>query len=148
MCNNTDSVTNPLKSFKRLTRESNLTLNDLVKATNETVEPATLLEMANLSIMLGIPANDLPTLFRSAYKLGLALGLEPRKAIESLAKGIGRQSKLILDNIGIAFNRSEAYEWYKQQKGLAKLPDTEKRDAWISYAIELVKRKAKEINGK
>ena len=83
-------------------------------------------------------------------KLGYAVGLTSEKAIESLCKGIARQSRLILDNIGITFTMQQAYDWFKKEINIDKLDTTQKRDAWRSYAIKLVieKGKALEINEK
>jgi hypothetical protein len=133
------------RAFADLTRDTDLTLQQLKQSVNNTLSDDKLLEYANLCLMLELPAKELPTLFNSAMRLGYAMGLTTEKAIESLAKGIGRQSKLILDNIGIVFNRSEAYEWYKTTHGISKLTDAQKRIAWQKYAIHLVKQKAQQL---
>ena len=120
-------------SFEKLATNSKLTIEELRAATNETVSKAKLLEQANLALMLGLPANELTVLFRSATRLGYATGITTEKAIESLCKGVGRRSRLILDNIGIAFKAKEAYDAY---------PDFDKNEAWQKYAITLIKEKA------
>ena len=70
------------------------------------------------------------------------MGTSTEYAIQSLCKGIGRQSKLILDNIGIVFAKKAAYQWFKNQSDKETLTDTEKRIAWKSYAIQLILEKA------
>ena len=144
MCNNV-TINSLNTTFQRLTEKSTLTLKALVLATQQTISPSVLLENANLAIQLGLPANQLDKLFESAFKLGLSLGLQPEKAITSLVRGIGRQSIRVLDNLGIVFKANEAYEHYKQKHKLAKLTYTQKREVWISFAIEQVKEKAKTI---
>jgi len=133
------------RAFADLTRDTDLTLQQLKQSVNNTLSDDKLLEYANLCLMLELPAKELPTLFNSAMRLGYAMGLTTEKAIESLAKGIGRQSKLILDNIGVVFNRTEAYEWFKNTHGISKLTDAQKRTAWQKYAIHLVKQKAETL---
>jgi hypothetical protein len=130
-------------SFETLTSGSDLTLEALRKATNETVPSATLLESANLALMLGLPADQLAELFEAATKLGFAVGIPTTKAIEALCRGVGRRSRLILDNIGIAFKAQEAYDWFAREHNLEKLDEAQRTEAWQKYAIKLIKEKAK-----
>jgi len=81
-----------LQNFTQLTKNSTLTLTQLREATYSTVDDITLLQNANLMIMLQIDSRVLPTLFRSTMKLGYALGLKTPKSIESLGKGLARKS--------------------------------------------------------
>jgi len=60
----------------------------------------------------------------------------------AISKGIGRQSRKILDNIGVIFKREQAYKFYKEMYGLTKLTETEKSEAWKQFAIEQVIKKA------
>lgn len=132
-------------SFEKLMSEYNsqTTVKQLRKATRFTVSDSKLLENANLGVMLGLPADDLPALFEAAYKLGLAMGTDVNYAIDSLCRGIGRRSRLILDNIGIAFKAQEAYEWFAKanDKQTKDLTETERTTAWQSYAIQMIKDK-------
>jgi hypothetical protein len=134
------------KAFDQLTKDTDLTLEQLREATLHTASDEALLKNANLAITLGLPANELPKLFNGAMRLGYAMGIDTEKAIQSLAIGIGRQSYMVLDNIGIVFRSQVAYEWYKQQTNKTKLSAIEKREAWIRYAIEQVKLKANKLN--
>lgn len=112
---------------------------------NRTVSDDKILEYANLALMLELPASELPTIFNSAMRLGFAMGIPTEKAIESLCKGIGRQSRLVLDNIGIVFKASEAYTWFEENHNVKRLTDAQRRKAWIEYAIRLVKEKAERL---
>jgi len=120
-------------SFDKFASGSNLTLEKLRKATKETVSNATLLEQANLALMLGLPADELATLFECSMKLGRAVGIPTEKAIEALCRGVGRRSRMILDNIGIVFKAKEAYDAY---------PNLDKNEAWQRHALKLIKEKA------
>ena len=134
------------ESFKELVGDSDLTLEDLRDATHQTVNDINLLESANLAIMLGLKPSELDELFECAMKLGHSVGAKTQYAIESLCKGIGRRSYLILDNIGINLRATQAYDWYKAQNKMERaLTDTEKREAWQKYAIKLVIEKAEKL---
>ena len=128
-----------------LKKDARLTIEELREATQETVSTANLLEQANLALMLGLPAEDLPNLFECAFQLGLTVGTTPQRAIEALCKGVGRRSRLILDNIGITFKPTDAYTWYKTTKKLATLTNAQKTDAWQKYALKLIKEKAERL---
>jgi len=88
--------------------------------------------------MLKLPVWQLPQLFNAAIRLNRTMGISPLKGIEAISKGIGRESRKILDNIGIVFKRSEAYLWFANEHGLSELADTQKSEAWKQYAIEQV----------
>ena len=129
------------EAFKTVTKA--LTLQQLRMSTQDTLSDIDLLKNANLAMMLGINETLIPELFESAIRLGHAVGLKSQKAIESLSKGLARQSRLILDNIGISFRAETANAWFKKSKGLEKLTSEETKEAWRAYAIELIKEKAK-----
>jgi hypothetical protein len=131
-------------SFKAITKS--LTLAELRKATHGTLSDIQILKSANLALMLGLSENQLCELFESGLKLGYALGATSEYAIRSLSKGISRQSRLILDNIGISFRASTANQYYAQAHDLKKLSAEQKREAWRSYAIKLVIEKAKVLD--
>lgn len=131
------------ESFEKLTNQ--LTLGQLRDATKNTINDVKLLESANLALVLGLKEETLPSLFSSGMTLGYAVGLTSEKAIESLCKGIARQSRLILDNIGITFTMQQAYDWFKKEFNVDKLDATQKRDAWRQYAIKLVIEKGSSL---
>jgi phage-related protein len=102
-----------------------------------------------MALMLGLGETgaDLSELFEAAMKLGHAMGIDTTKAVESLTIGLGRQSKLVLDNLGITFQASEAYEWFAQQIGISadQLTENEKKLAWQKFAIMKITEKANEL---
>jgi len=127
-------------SFNRLVGAD--LLARLKKAAYNIIPDDQLLQQANLAIMLELPVWQLPQLFNAAIRLSRTMGISPLKGIEAISKGIGRESRKILDNIGIVFKRSEAYSWFAEQHKLAKLTDTQKSEAWKQYAIKQVIEKA------
>lgn len=139
------SVNGLMRSFEALKNGVDVTLEDLREATQHTVSNATLLEQANLALMLGLPTDDLANLFECAFQLGLAVGITPQRAIEALCKGVGRRSRLILDNIGITFKPTDAYNWFKSEKHADTLTTDQKTEAWQKYALHLIREKAKAL---
>ena len=134
-------------SFERLVEASgatNLSLESLRKATKETVSDVKLLQAANQALMLGLPADQLNELFEAAMKLGYAAGQSATKSIQDLTTALGRQSPRILDNLGIVFEASAAYEWYAEKIGTTsdKLTENQKKLAWQKYAMMMVAEKA------
>jgi len=103
------------QSFNRLKAASGaagLSLEKLRKATRGTVADVDLLQSANLALAMGIPVDKLDQLYAAAMKLGAAMGITATQAIENVCTGISRQSRLILDNLGIVFSAEEAYRAY------------------------------------
>jgi hypothetical protein len=134
-------------SFERLMKSKNstTTLETLRTATHETVNDARLCENANLAVMLGIPADELPKIFEATYKLALSLGIDIDYGITSLCKGIARKRMVILDNIGVTFNTEDAYEWFAKKHKVEKLTEDQRDKAWKLYAIKTIKEKANEL---
>jgi len=137
-------------SFETLvdtTGGTTLTLDKLRAATRGSVSDVELLKAANQAMALGLPTDELDELMASAMKLGHAMGISTTRAVESLTTGIGRQSRLILDNLGITFKAEDAYRWYAASIGktVSELDESEQRLAWQSYAIKEVTDRAKEL---
>jgi len=138
------------QSFNRLKVASGatgLSLEKLRKATRGTVADVDLLQSANQALLLGLPTEQLDKLYAAAMKLGSAMGISTKEAVESLTLGIGRQSKLILDNLGITFQASDAYTWYAEKigKSVSELTESEKKLAWQQYAIKRVTEEARKL---
>jgi len=132
-------------SFETLTKDTDLTIEKLQAATYETISKTNLYQFTNIALMLDLPSDELPELFQSAIKLGFAMGAMPKYAIESLTKGIGRESKKILDNIGVTFKGREAYEWFQKKHDLETLNGEQRKLAWRQFACKVVIEKAKPL---
>lgn len=135
------------KSFRSLTAaqgEYVPTLEEMRKATRGMVSNIDLLTQANTAMVLGLPTENLDQLFDSAIRVGKAVGLDAKKAVESLTTGIGRQSRMVLDNLGVIVKAEEAYEEYAQRLGKtsSELTDNERKMAFMTIAIEKVTDKA------
>ena len=115
------------------------TLEQLRIATNNTVTDMELMRQANNAMLLGVARStkELAQLFDAAQLLGRALGKDATSSIESLVTGLGRQSRLMLDNVGIMIKVNEAYEEFARVNNttVAAMTDTEKKTAFLNSGL-------------
>jgi hypothetical protein len=108
-----------------------------------------LFKQANNAMILGVTRNtdEMAEMFQIAQTLGAALGVDTAHAVESLITGIGRQSRLMLDNIGIIVKSDEAYKSYARELGVTvdRLTDAQKKQAFFTAAMESARIKADEL---
>ena len=85
------------------TDKAAIAIDKLKEATNNTMSEFDLFQQANNAMILGVSKNsdEMAEMFDIAQRLGEALGKDTKLSVESLITGIGRQSKLMLDNIGL-----------------------------------------------
>lgn len=83
-------------------------------------------------------AIDLQKIFDTARRLGRATGRSTGEAIRDISLGIGRQSRLILDNIGLIVRVQRANEVYADSVGktVEQLTDLEKKFAFQKAALD------------
>tara|TARA_Y100000593_G_scaffold24338_1_gene48492 strand:+ start:45 stop:1790 length:1746 start_codon:yes stop_codon:yes gene_type:complete len=117
-------------------------MNQLRDATRGTVNDMELMKQANNALVLGVADNsdEMSNLFEAARRLGAALGKDTLHSVESLVTGIGRQSRLMLDNLGIVVKSEEAYKKYALRVGTSsdKLTDHQKKLAFTAEAMEKI----------
>ena len=130
-------------SFNNLAVASQLnadTLERLQDATDGTVNKMDLLKQANNALLLGVfkSTEQMEEAFDAAQRLGKALGQDTAMSIESLVTGLGRQSKLMLDNLGIVFSVEKAYKRYAFEIGktVEGLSDQERKTAFVNTALK------------
>jgi len=84
-------------------------------------------------------------MFDAAQRLAQAVGQDAVFGIESLTTGIGRQSRLMLDNLGIIVDTKKAYEDYAKANDLTvkSLTDFQRKQAFISATMDSVNEKLK-----
>ena len=87
-------------AFKKI-NNGNL-LDDLRKATKGTVSDLKLMQMSVSAKNLGLPVKQLATYFEFARRRAKETGESVDYLVDSIVKGIGRKSPLILDNLGIS----------------------------------------------
>lgn len=136
------------KGFRDLGSRIGLASGSMQKfrdATKGTAKDADILKAANNAMMLGVVKSEeeMASLFETSKKLGTALGLDTKTAIDSLVTGMGRQSRMMLDNLGIIVKSDEAYKSYADKIGVTVSALTEQQKK-LAFNEEVL-RKAKEI---
>ena len=124
-------------------------LQKLRDATNGTMSQFDLFQQANNAMILGVTRNtdEMAEMFDMAQRLGRALGRDTASSVESLITGIGRQSRLMLDNIGIIVKADEAYGSYAKKLGTTadKLSDSEKKQAFLQATMASARAKVADL---
>ena len=131
------------------TNNATIAIDKLKEATDNTMSEFDLFQQANNAMILGITKNsdEMAEMFDVAQRLGRALGKDTKMSVESLITGIGRQSRLMLDNIGIIVKSDEAYEAYAQRLGKTAdaLSDAEKKQAFLTATMESAREKVDKV---
>ena len=127
------------------TMKASIAMSQLQKATNNTMSQIDLLKQANNAMVLGVSksSEEMAEMFDIAQRLGRALGQDTAMSVESLITGIGRQSRLMLDNIGIIVKAEEAYEAHAEALGVNtdELTDAQKKQAFFNATMESARAK-------
>ena len=127
------------------TENASIAMGKLKEATNGTMSQFDLFQQANNAMILGITKNsdEMAEMFDIAQRLGQALGKDTKMSVESLITGIGWQSRLMLDNIGIIVDSNKAYSQYAQKIGIAsdKLTDAQKKTAFLEATMTSAREK-------
>ena len=120
-------------------------INEMQRATKGTVRELDLLQQANNALLLGLPVTeqDMGLLASAGRRLGKAMGVDAKMGLESLVVGIGRQSKLWLDNLGIIIDTNKAYKDYAISLGkqASALTDAEKKLAFYGATMDSIRGK-------
>tara|TARA_Y100000593_G_scaffold27904_1_gene55718 strand:- start:4313 stop:6217 length:1905 start_codon:yes stop_codon:yes gene_type:complete len=140
-----ESMGRAFKSLSGGSTNASIAMNKLEKATNGTMSQFDLFQQANNAMILGITKNsdEMAEMFDVAQRLGRALGQDTKHSVESLITGIGRQSRLMLDNIGIVVKSDDAYKEYADKIGTTvdKLSDQDKKQAFLNATMDAARSK-------
>lgn len=99
LAGNTEGVE---RAFKRAFPNSIATLTKLRNATKGTVSDFELMQRTLQATNLGVSVEKLPELFEFAAARAQQTGESVDYLVDSIVRGIGRKSPLILDNLGIS----------------------------------------------
>ena len=129
--------------FDNMRKKAGFSINTFKKldnALNGTADKMTIMTQANQAMLLGITDSEdqMAEMFDVAQRLALAVGQDAAFGIESLVTGLGRQSKLMLDNLGIMVDTNRAYDDYADELGTTadKLTDQERKQAFVNAAMK------------
>ena len=124
-------------------------LTKLRRATRGTITDLELFRTTNNAVLLQVVKSEdqFAMLAEAARRLGRAVGRGTTASINDLAIGIGRQSRLILDNLGIIVRADQAYQSYAQSigKAVSELTDSQRREAFLAATMEAVEKKLKQL---
>lgn len=135
------------RAFANLVANQGVQAEQLVRqlqnASKGTLDTLALITTASRALLLRIPANRLVELMDVARKASKAMGTTVAGAFSDISLGIGRQSRLILDNLGIIVRVQVAYDNYARKIGTTAnaLTDFEKSQAFLNEALEQGKEK-------
>ena len=141
-------IENVQRQFEKLNIEAGNNpieqLNKLQEATYGLLDNKQIFEQFNKAATLGLPVERFDELSKAAVKLGQSLGVDAANAIESFVTGAGRQSVLMLDNLGIIVSAEKAYQKYADTLRIAsdKLTDAQRKTAFINEAIDQLRTKS------
>ena len=109
------------------------------KASLGTVSDFNLMTAANKAYSLGVVSNtdQMTTLMEIARVKGQAMGRTMNEALDDIVTGLGRGSAMILDNLGIVVNQTEAQKAYAESIGktVEQLSEREKKQALINAVV-------------
>lgn len=91
--------------FERAFPDSLTVLNQLREATRGTVSDMELMQRTLQATNLGVAIKELPVLFEFAAARAQQTGESVDYLVDSIVRGIGRKSPLILDNLGLSATR-------------------------------------------
>lgn len=105
-----------------------------------TVSEMDIIASSNKAMMLGLGADaeQLANLMEVAAFRGRAMGVSTTQAFDDIVRGIGRQSPMILDNLGIVVNAKETYDQYANNLGKTakELTKAEKTQALLNRVLQ------------
>ena len=114
-------------------------INSLRTATQGLVTDLDLFRISNNAVTLGVATSEeqFARLAEGATRLGQALGRTAAESIGDITTGIGRQSRLILDNLGIIVDATAANERFAASIGVAanSLTDSQRQAAFANETI-------------
>lgn len=117
-------------------------IKDLRKMSGETMSTAEIMQKASQAMILGIDPTKLAKMMEISRTSARAFGKDVGFMFESIAIGVGRQSKLILDNLGIIVSAGDAYEKYAKTLGKTtkELTEAERKQAFLNATLEAGER--------
>lgn len=143
------------KSYEKMVTSfggnSDKILRDMKKMSNGTVSETKQMKLANQAMLLmGEGSLDkLPKMMEIARASAKATGESTEFMFESMVTGMGRQSKMILDNLGIIVDVDQANKKYAQSIGktASQLTEAEKKQAFFNATMEAGEDTIKRVGG-
>ena len=121
-------------------------IDNLKAVSGQTIDTRTLIEKAGTAMLTGIPADKLSRLMEIARASSRITGQSITKSFEDISMAVARNSRMILDNLGIIVSEEKAQKDYAASLGKAvdKLTDAEKKQSFMNATLkagdEIIKR--------
>ena len=127
------------RSFGNLAKEPDKMLQAMKKATAGTISEMELMQKFNEAALLGLPLERFDEMLNVARGAAQATGQSMDFMLNSIVTGLGRQSKLMLDNLGILVDVETANESYAESIGktASQLTDQEKKQAFVNETLRV-----------
>jgi hypothetical protein len=112
-------------------------MEEFRQQTQGMLSDARLTQKANLARTMGIGLGDVPKLAKIAQAAAATTGQSFDYLFDSIITGTARQSKMILDNLGLMINIDKANEQYAESLGktASQLSDAEKKQAFLNAVL-------------
>lgn len=128
----------------RLASANTLSINKAAEATRGYVSKVDLLKAANMSAAFGLGQTErsFAKLAEASVIMSQRLGVDANYALSSLITGLSRQSKVLLDNLGIVVSVEKANQDYAASvnKTTTQLTDAEKKTAFMNATLAELNR--------
>lgn len=130
------------RSFASLAASYGTSADKIIASLNRvskgTIDTMTLVRNAGTAMMMGINPDDVTGLMEIARATAKMTGQTTVKAFEDITLAVGRQSKMILDNLGIILDVEKANKEYAESLGTtsAALTDTERKQAFMNATMK------------
>lgn len=129
------------EAFKRFAAASGDASDQIIKNLKRMsagmIDTASLVRKAGTAMLLGVDPSKLSDLMEIARATAKLTGQTVSDAFGDISLAVARQSKMILDNLGIIVSLEEAYANYAKQIGktASALSDVEKKQAFLNETI-------------
>ena len=137
------------RAFRNLSKEPDRMLKAMKKAVGGTIEEFELMKQFNQAALLGLPLERFDEMISIARGAALATGQSMDFMLNSIVTGIGRQSKLMIDNLGILVSIGDANEVYAKQLGkqASALTDLEQKTAFANAVLDAGAKNIEKMGG-
>ncbi|MHB1350120.1 MAG: hypothetical protein ACYCYR_09630 [Desulfobulbaceae bacterium] len=110
----------------------------LQRASGETIATMDLIRASGTAMMMGIDPDTVVELMEVARATAKMTGQDVSKAFGDISLAVGRQSRMILDNLGIIVDVEKANEDYAKSLGktAADLSDAERKQAFLNATLQ------------
>jgi len=129
---------NVQKAFSNLAKEPDKMLKAMKVAVGGTIEEFELMKQFNQAALLGLPLERFDEMLAIARSSAQATGQSMDFMLNSIVTGIGRQSRLMIDNLGLIVSIGDANKVYAAELGkvASELTQLEQKTAFANAVLK------------